>query len=296
MVLLPVLAKQLWPDYSIRRLVLLAITCLAVYILVKYFQLSTKPEIYEVFSPIEWIWLVSIISLPFELVMVSLGGSLSGHYFIIMLPAVLVAIAYPLWRSISILQINLPTLKAKLSQAVYGILTISIFVWGISSFIQDVPSSENASNLGGIFSGKNLYNELDQYIKQSTQPKDTVLVWHIHLGINFLTDRAAPARVLFPLLLFIPPNDQNQKLKGYVDEIEQHPPELILIQNPSSISLPFVNQPVDQSCEVYCAPEFESAMEVPQIRDQWLRFQDFFNSHYTLDTRIYDWIVYRLQP
>jgi 4-amino-4-deoxy-L-arabinose transferase-like glycosyltransferase len=294
-VLLPILAKQLWPDYSFRLFILIAIICLAVYILAKYYRLSTKPEIHEVFSPIEWVWLTSIISLPFELVMVSLGGSLSGHYFIIMLPAVLVAIAYPLWRSISTLKMNLPSLRAKLTKAVYGVLTISIFVWGISSFIQDIPSSENTGNLGGIFSGKNLYNELDQYVMQSTQPNDTVLVWHIHLGINFLADRAAPARVLFPLLLFIPPNDQNQKLKNYVNDIERQPPELILVQSPSSISLPFVNQPIEQSCAVYCAPEFESAMRVPQIRQQWLRFQDYFNNHYTLDTRIYDWVVYRLQ-
>jgi 4-amino-4-deoxy-L-arabinose transferase-like glycosyltransferase len=296
MVLMPILAKQIWPAYSIRRLILIAIGCLAVYILVKFYLLSTKTEIQEIFSPIEWVWIVSIISLPFELGMVSLGGSLSGHYFIIMLPAVLVAIAYPLWRGVSTLKMALPSLRAKLGQAVYGILTISIIAWGVSSFIQDIPSSENTSNLGGIFSGKNVYNELDQYVMQSTQPDDKVLVWHIHLGVNFLTNRNAPARVLFPLLLFIPANDQNQKLEEYVDEIEQHPPELILVQNPSSISLPFVNQPIDQLCATYCAPEYERAMKVPQLRQQWLRLQDYFNDHYALDTRIYDWIVYRLQP
>jgi 4-amino-4-deoxy-L-arabinose transferase-like glycosyltransferase len=293
---LPLIAKQLWPSYSLRRLVLIAILILAIYIFIKFYQSSTKPKVHEVFSPIEWVWLVSIVSLPFELVMVSLGGNLSGHYFIIMLPAVLVSVAYPIWRGISTTKINLHSTQAKLGQASYIILAIGIFAWGVSSFIQDVPAGEYTGNLTGIFSGKILYNELDQYVKDTTHPDDEVLVWHIHLAINFLTDRKAPSGVLFPLLLFIPPTDQNQKLEGYVNGIEQSPPELILVQKPSSIALPFVDQPIDQLCATYCAPQYEQAMQVPQIRQQWLRFQEYFNSHYALDTRIYDWIVYRWQP
>jgi 4-amino-4-deoxy-L-arabinose transferase-like glycosyltransferase len=296
LVLLPLPASQLWPGYSLRRIVLISIFCLAVYILVKYYHLTRRLELMEVFSPVEWVWLVALVSLPFELVMVSLGGSFSGHYFTIMLPAVLLGVAYPIRRGISTVKINLPSKLAKLGQASYIILAIGIFTWGISSFVQDIPASEYTGSLAGIFSGKILYNELDQYIKETTQPDDEVLVWHIHLGINFLADRKAPRGVLFPLNLFIPPSDQNRKLEEYVNTIEQQPPELILVQKPSSIALPFVDQPIDQLCATYCAPQYEQAMQVPQIRQQWLRFQEYFNSHYALDTRIYDWIVYRWQP
>ena len=123
-----------------------------------------------------------------------------------------------------------------------------------------------------------------------------MLVWHIHLGINFVTDRKAPVRFLFPLNLFIPPNKENTKLEEYVNELEVHPPELILVQKPSSMSVPFVDDPLDTLCNVYCNPEFEQAIEVPQIRQEWLRLQQFFYSHYELDQRIYDWTVYRKLP
>jgi hypothetical protein len=47
---------------------------------------------------------------------------------------------------------------------------------------------------------------------------------------------------------------------------------------------------------VFCGPEFVQALEIPQINQQWHRFQEFFYSHYSLDTRIYDWTVYRRNP
>jgi hypothetical protein len=101
---------------------------------------------------------------------------------------------------------------------------------------------------------------------------------------------------LFPLNLFIPPNEGNTKLLQYVNDLEDRPPELILVQKPNSIAFPFVDEPVDSLCKTYCNPDFEQALKVPQILEEWLRFQQFFNAHYALDNRIYDWTVYRKLP
>jgi len=176
------------------------------------------------------------------------------------------------------------------------IFGINILVWGANSLVMDWPSPAYQNDLAGIFRGQITLNELEQYVVQITNPNDEVLVWHIHLGINFITDRKAPSRFLFPLNLFIPPNAQNTKLEEYVNDLENHPPELILVQRASSLSLPFVDKPVDQLCKTYCTPEFEQAIKVPQIMQQWLRFQQFFETHYALDNKIYDWIIYRKLP
>jgi hypothetical protein len=101
---------------------------------------------------------------------------------------------------------------------------------------------------------------------------------------------------LFPLNLFIPPNAQNTKLKEFVNDLENHPPELILFQKSSSMALPFVDDPVDQLCKTYCTPEFVQALQVPQIRQEWHRFRRFFINNYALDKRIYDWTIYRKLP
>jgi hypothetical protein len=186
--------------------------------------------------------------------------------------------------------------KILLNHGIFTILAISALAWGMSSLVHDLPSKEYRNNFLGIFSGKVLINNLEQYIIQNTKPEDEVRGWHIHLGINCITDRKAPSRFLFPLNLFIPPSEHNRRLAEYINDLEKQPAKLILVQEPSSISLPFVDQPVDSICNRYCTPEFVRALEIPQIYQEWLRFQQFFNSNYVLDRKIYDWVIYRYSP
>lgn len=292
----PLVGKWFWPKSYFGKFWLISIFAFGLYFLIKFYLLKPKPVYQNVFSPIEWAWLIAVVSLPLEVLMVSLGGRYLGHYFITMIPAVMVTISYPIWK------VGLASrgfIKSKSGLFYYAanvILAFSTMVWGITSVVQDLPSAEYRNDLVGIIKGQFLINDLEQYIIQTTKSDDEVLVWHIHLGINFVTDRKAPARFLYPLNLFIPPSEQNTKLEEYVNELESNPPELIVIQRVSSISLPFVNEPIDQICKPWCTTEFEQAIKVPQILQEWLRFQQFFVTHYNEEARIYDWIVYRKLP
>ena len=296
LVLFPLVAKRVWSNAYIGKFWVISIFLLGLYFLVKFYHLHSKPVFQRVFTPVEWTWLIAIVALPLEVFMASLGGRYYGHYFITILPAVMLAIAYPIWRVVSTARESLKSKSMLLRNIVYMIVVISIFVWGGTSFVRDLPSAMYTNDVAGIFRGQITVNELDQYIVQTTQPDDEVLVWHIHLGINFVTDRNAPSRFLYPLNLFIPPNAQNTKLQEYINELENHPPELIVVQKVSSLGLPFVDKPLDQLCKTSCTPDFVQALEVPQIRQEWLRFQQFFETHYALDKEIYDWSVYRKLP
>jgi 4-amino-4-deoxy-L-arabinose transferase-like glycosyltransferase len=291
----PLVGKLLWPNSYFGKFWLISIFAFGIYFLVKFYRLRPLPVFHQVFSPIEWIWLVVVVALPLEVLMVSLVGS-TGHYFITMIPSMILAIAYPIYRVVSSLTGAEESKGALLRSTVYMLLMVISLLWGITSFIQDIPSAGYRKDLAGIFKKQILVSQLEQYIIQTTRSDDTVLVWHIHLGINFVTDRKAPSRYLFPLNLFIPPSEQNTKLDEYVNGLEDHPPELILVQKPNSIAFPFVDDPVDSLCKVYCSPDFERALKVPQICEEWLKFQQFFNAHYALDSRIYDWTVYRKLP
>lgn len=293
LIVFPLVAKYIWLKRNIGLFWLISIFAFGVLLLIKFYRLRSRPAAAQVFSPVEWTWLIAIVSLPIEVLMASLGGRYFGHYFITLLPATILAVAYPLWKIATITRETLRSKGQLLQAALYVILGISSIVWGVNAYIKDWPSQEVQTNLAGLFTGKVPLNELEQYIVQSTTPNDEVLVWHIHLGINFITDRRAPSRFLFPLNLFIPPTEQNRKLEEFVDDIEAHPPELIVVQRVSSMSLPFVDKPMDQQCVPFCTPEFAQALEIPQISQQWLRFQEFFETHYTVDNHIYDWIIYR---
>ncbi len=296
LVLFPLVARRLWPNSYFGIFCVISIFSLGLFFLLKFYHLQSKPVLQQVLSPVEWTWLIGVVALPLEVLMASLGGRYYGHYFITILPVVMLAIAYPIWRLVSI---SIESLKSKgmlLRNGMYMILVVSILVWGATSFVRDLPSAMYTNDVAGIFRGQIPLNELEQYIIQTTQPDDEVLVWHIHLGINFVTDRNAPSRILYPLNLFIPPNEQNIKLEEYVNDLENNPPELIVVQKVSSLGLPFVDKPVDQLCNTGCTPDFEQAINIPQIRQEWLRFQQFFETHYALDREIYDWIVYRKLP
>jgi 4-amino-4-deoxy-L-arabinose transferase-like glycosyltransferase len=296
LVLFPLAARGVWPNSFHRLFWVISIFSLGLFFLVKYYRLRSKSVSHQVFSPIEWTWLMAVVALPLEVLMASLGGRYYGHYFITIVPTVMLAIAYPIWRVVLAGRESLLSIGKLLRTVVYAIFVVSILYWGATSFIRELPSSVYTNDLAGIFRGQFQINELEQYIIESTQPDDEVLVWHIHLGINFITDRKAPSRFLYPLNLFIPPSEGNTKLEEYVDDLEINPPELILVQKVSSLALPFVDKPLDQLCNPNCTPVFEQALNVPEIRQEWLRFQHFFETHYAPDQEIYDWFVYRKLP
>ena len=290
------ISRFIWPNRNIGKFILISIFAFGIFLLVKFYRAGIKPGPEKVFSPIEWTWLIAVISLPVEVLMASLGGRNYGHYFITLIPAVTMVAAYPIWRIVSVSRASFKSAAGILWNAVFLAFGVSILIWGVNSFTQDWPAIKYRNDLAGIFSGKIPLNELEEYIVQSTKPDDEVLIWHIHVGMNFITNRRAPSRFLFPLNLFIPPNAQNTKFKEFIDDLENNPPELIVVQRVSSLGLPFVDKPVDQLCDNFCSAEFDQAIKVPQIYQEWLRFQQFFEKNYFLDNKIYDWIVYRKIP
>jgi 4-amino-4-deoxy-L-arabinose transferase-like glycosyltransferase len=296
LILVPVGFVQILHGSHSKTIGLSAIIAFGLFFLIKYYRNKDRISNQEVFNPIEYSWMVGVVALPFEPLMASLGGRYFGHYFITMIPSVCLVIAYPIWKIATISKKIYQEKWSILQFSLFSILLIPVLIWTIGVIRQEFSLNRYTHNLAGLFSGRILENDLEEYISQTTRPEDEVLVWHIHLGINFDINRKSPTRFLFPLNLFIPPTAQNTRLQEYVDDLEADPPELILVQKNSSIALPFVDQPTDQLCQTYCTPEFVQAMEVPAISQQWERLEEFFYAHYTLDTRIYDWTIYRRLP
>ena len=240
--------------------------------------------------PTELTLLGVFIALPLEIGMASLGARNFGHYFLTLVPAGATVAAYILWKTVREVQkvIHTKQLSSWLSGA-WIVLGLISFYWLWEAATIGTPNPAQLASVSEIFSNQYEINDLEKYIINTTGPDDRVLVWHIHTGINFITQRKAAARVLFPMNLFI----GNQKMPEFTAEMAANPPELIVFQKPSSLGLPFVDENIDEWCDSSCMPEVAAGIKQSTVRKALNEFQSFFQSHYVLEKQIFDWNIYR---
>ena len=247
-------------------------------------------------SPVELTMLVVYIALPFEIGFASLGGRNFGHYYLALVPSIATVIAYIFWKTASSLRSVRFEIKSKIVWNTIGmaVLGLAALVWTGAALVGEAPRAEHLATIPKIFGTSYKLNDLENYVIQNTTRDDPVLVWHIHVGINFITDRRPPQRVLFPANLFVSAETSRSSLSEFLAELEKNPPKLILVQEVSSIGLPFVNVPVEQMCaDQTCMLEFAEALKIPYINADLQKLRQYFLEHYTFDRQIDDWLIYR---
>ncbi len=240
--------------------------------------------------PVELTMLAVFITLPLEVAFASLGARNFGHYFLTLIPAGATVAAYIIWKTINGVNAIIGTKKISSLLSVGWFVLFTTLAWWLGSVvIQCAPNANQLASINRIFGGYYEISEMEQYIIDTTKPGDRVLVWHIHTGVNFVTERQAAAQVLFPMNLFI----GNSKMPDFVTQMTSNPPDLIVFQKPSSIGMPFVDENIDEWCESGCMPEIATGLEQPPVRESFIKFQKFFQQHYLLDKQIRDWYIYR---
>ena len=250
-------------------------------------------------SPVEFTMLAVFVALPIELVFTSLGGRNLGHYFLSLIPATATTIGYIFWKVILFLEHPKFDIKGRGIWMGVGatMLGLGSLMWLLTAFSGEIPTKAQLASFPRIFSGQYEIGNLQKYILAVTGPNDPVLVWHIHISTNFVTDRHPPQRVIFPGELFIPSGGSKSGLAEFLDEMSKNPPKLIVVQKTSSIGLPFVNVPIDQMCpHGGCLPEMLAAMKSPDTLAELQKLREYFLAHYTYDTQIEDLLIYKRVP
>jgi hypothetical protein len=263
--------------------------------LIRHFPPGPKRS--EALPPVEATLLAVFVALPVELVFASLGGRNFGHYFMSMVPAIATILGYAVWRLVVALR-SLP--GSGMSPrwafvACWFLLVGGALIWSIGALRVEFPTRAQWADLPAVFRGSYLLDKLGKFVVENTGPDDRVLVWHIHVGLNFVTGRRPPQRILFPAMLFIPPDQAGDNLDEFISEFEQNPPKLILVQQHSSIGLPFVDVPVEEMCPGgACIPQLAAAIQRPEVYDDLLFLREYFLQHYEKDVQINDWLIYSL--
>lgn len=253
-------------------------------------------------SPVELTLLVVFIALPIEIVFASLGGRNFGHYFLSLIPATATAFAYAVWKVDKIWQNRQFSLKGwRTWLAVSGLLLgLAGLVWMATAMYQEAPSSENLESIGQVLHHSIDPGDIARYIDANTTPDTPILVWNAHATIYFQADRHPPQRVLSPsyFISLASTGGSKSNLAEFLDEVQAHPPQLILVQKVSSMALPFVNVPIAEMCpkKYTCIIEVEEAMKNPSIIAYLEQFRQYFLEHYMLDRQIQDILIYKRIP
>lgn len=212
--------------------------------------------------------LIALIDLPIELVLISISGKNYRHYFITLIPAMAILIAWGSSRPLSSAR------RFSGWQTALGTLLLAGFIF--------TPSIQNLLVMAQP-TGEVTITETVQTIKHETQPGDYVLIWGSQSVVNFLADRPAPTRFVHQKALFRAGFADAALSAEMLDDLQTRTPRLII--NTHLPSTPFITTGPDGECHI-----------PPDLPDGMDAVFHFICQNYRLDQVITkdQWEIYKL--
>ena len=164
---------------------------------------------------------ISLILLPLEVVSLSLADLAFPHYFLTILPVVMLLMGFII--SFVLTQ----RLVAPSLMSVALLLGAAYFVSPLSRISHLADKYVNAVALAGPSqSPQNTRHR--NLIQQSTRPDDTILVWGRGAWLHIYSDRDAPTRYFYDVPLTKPNYTTQAMLDEFLSEVKEQMPKLII--------------------------------------------------------------------
>lgn len=220
-----------------------------------------------------------LILFPLEALLSGLSGRGYPHYYITWMPALALLSAHLLSQLPGLCKL----FDARRAWAAFGLLVAC-------AALLVTPLTEMASSLRQVATDRQLGIEIDDpvaaYLRRTTSPDDSVLVWGGRLAYNYLSRRESPSSVLFyPLLVDSPISTRLSE--RFLNEITANPPLLI-------VDTHAVNQDLLPALN----PEIRRSQE--QTGKLWKTlpaniglFYDFVSQNYQPETTVSGSVIYR---
>lgn len=178
-------------------------------------------------------FLLGLINLPIVVVLVVTSGRNYNHYFISFYPAVFLLFfgSYLYFKDL---------VKNQTQKILFSLIILSLLVWGAIHPVQRL-----LRGMGGPYQ-YNPFREVVKYVRDHSEPNDTVLVWGLESGINYLTDRSSPSRYSYvdPAYYESPLRDEARAI--ILEDVTSNPPLFILdMRNPD---YPFIDGKTYEEC------------------------------------------------
>jgi hypothetical protein len=226
------------------------------------------------------LYLLFIIGWPIEVVLSGLSGRNYPHYFICWLP-------YIAFLSGLVAKLVVPVINDTLEKRAMISLSITILFLGVANLS---ALDEYKATLQRILfersEGIESVDPIAKYIRDNTQPSDTVLVWGIQPHINLMARRDSSTGILsYPEIVDSP---FSEELNGrYFQDLIRNKPILIVdMVNPDNDSIPHID-PVLRASQEKRLRRFKSPSNLDAV------FGHIFEN-YHLETKIGSVMIYRL--
>jgi 4-amino-4-deoxy-L-arabinose transferase-like glycosyltransferase len=225
-----------------------------------------------------WLMLALLVSIPFEVLFITISGRNFGHYYLPVMPALAACSGYLFYRVTNGLRRRLLVWGAAAG------LVILFIPWGIAVLKQDAPTrSDLAQFIRNPGIGSLQLSDAEKYAIDHTQPTDSILTWAADPYLNFVTGRRSPTRFVFSLHLLKPTPAGSTGFDELLSALEKDPPALIFAQINSSSGLP----------DFWISPEKLCPGCSPEARQGLLAFNRYSQEHYKFTLQIADWYIFR---
>ncbi len=222
--------------------------------------------------PVE-VMLVVLIGFPLEMLLSTLGGRPYLHYALVFLPYIAILNAFLLHSFLLFAKTSSDRLK-KFSLALVVIITLGASLWINMEFYKRLYQA-----------GSNLSEQsvLVRYIRNHTNPTDTILVWTEEPSIYFLSEREAPTRFYAPSLFLIENFATQQNKDEFLSDLRRKRPVLLLDANN------FVFPDLAPAASL-------NVLQYPQFLDGFIAsLRQYMRENYQKVTTIEGWDVYSIK-
>ncbi len=208
------------------------------------------------FDRLKPLLLVGLIDLPIELIMIGLSGRAYPHYYMSLLPTLVLFAGLAFWVILS--QLNRWGMSAT-AKLLFQLGLVGILAWcSLKSYRDQVA----------VFRQVGDYTVVN-YVESHVAPDAYVLMWGAETSVNFFADRRSPTRFAYQFPLYAEGYVDEQMILEFLDDVAEKRPLIIDTRNPLT-------------------PMFNFPIQTEAIKERVAHLQAHYHSTHTLN----DWTVY----
>lgn len=235
--------------------------------------------------PLDFLFLAVFLSLFSEIALVALAAGKYGHYFLTLPPVLCAASSYWLVRKGVALS---PGERwdggtARATPFVFG----GLAVWLVATVGLVRPSMDQIGTLlRNVPTRTPAISAIDDYVMDTTEPDESVLVWGLGAELNFETGRRSPTPYVYYLPLFMGGFHNGELWDRFLADLRDDPPALIIAPRESGSAPRFYAS--EQELHEACGCQGE-------ILSGFTEFSRFVSTRYHREPALEDqFVIFRL--